>query len=96
MNTTNNLHDLFSFIGLEDDDILTLLENNQGLYIKDINNIMKCIATVTSLGFPKSELSTLINANPTFLLSEPKIIRKKLLEVTGNIEIELLKNPYLI
>lgn len=92
----NNLHQLLSFVGLTDDQITHLTTNFSGLSSRNINSIAKCIATVTSFGFPKTELPELIMINPNFLLNDPNVISKTLAQITEDIESYLLKNPYII
>ena len=93
---SNNINSLLSYIGLTSEQITHLTSNHSGLLVKDINKIARCIATVTSFGFPKSELPELIMANPNFLLGEPEVIAKNLSTITEDIELHLLKNPYII
>ena len=92
----NKLYEFLSFLGIEDDQINFIFNNFSGLLSRDFNSIMKCVATVTAYGFPKSELSELIMLNPNFMLNEPEKIARTLASINDDIEFVLLSNPHII
>ena len=92
----NKLIEFLYFIGLEESEIEELVESCPGLKIRKFESIVRCAAAVTANGFPKSELPSLIKLNPNFLLGKPEHISQFLSHITGDIRMELLKNPYII
>ena len=92
----NKLHDFFSYLGFDEDEIAEILLSCPGLKIRNVDTVIKCASTLTALGFPRSELYTLITLNPNFLLGEPEHIRKVVSSIDGDIIETILKNPYII
>ena len=96
MKVNNKLYEFLSYLGLEDEQINFLFTNFTGLLCRDFDTIVKCVATVTAYGFPKSEIPELIMLNPNFLLNNPQTIAKNLSLIKNDIEYTLLTNPYII
>jgi len=91
-----NLINLLKSLDLNDDDINDLLITCPGLEIADANRVQKNLSLVVSFGYPQLDLSTLILTNPTFLVSNPQSLEKKLMLIEGNVENKLKNNPFLI
>ena len=92
----NKLNQFMSFLGFNEDEIVELIERCPGLQVRNVDNIINSTLVLTSCGFPRSELHSLITINPNFLLGEPEHIKKVVSTIKGDIVKTLFENPYII
>ena len=96
MKVKNKLIEFLLFLGLDNIEIEEVIDSCPGLLIKNINIIMENVAVLTTNGFPRSEIPSLIMLNPNFLLGEPSHIKKVVSTIKGDIVKTLFENPYII
>ncbi len=91
-----SLKQLLKEYGVEEVFFEEILDMCPGLDIVDTEKVLKNLTILVNFGYPKTDIGTLIILNPKFLVYNPKIFIQKLSMISGNIEEEIKKNPYII
>lgn len=88
--------ELLNRFGIEDYEVEELVNICPGLEIVDVDKAKSCIIAVIKSGYPLEDISSLIYANPSFMMYEPNVLVSKLKSLGGDIERKLKDNPYII
>ena len=85
----------FKCLGLTPDDVKNILEISPEITDLDDKQIIGNIELVISFGYPKIDMGSFIQVNPTFLLLDSDTL-KQILESLDDVEESLKNDPFLI
>ena len=92
---TKKLFSYFIKLGFSPDELGEVVDLQPEIENMEIETLISNVELVISYGYPRCDISTLIELNPTFLLLGGSTLKERLDTLT-DVEFELKQNPYLI
>ena len=86
----------FKDLGLTPDDVKLILESAPEILDMTDDEIIKNIELVIDYGYPRNDIGTLVQVNPSFIISSYELLDDLLRAIGDDLEEKLKDNPFLI